>query len=186
MLRSSTIAVTALLLISAAFGSAPQQQNLPMTCSELMPENGPYVSFFESVGRGNALSNKAVALNVFMVLAYREKLASIMGRGSSDNPIDGLIRKALCIYRIETEPLKLVTFDDPKFIEAFKPIGKELEKKVAQVVQDAEVDRLRRQAYEKRLEKNSSLVEKLRREAEVSADRQFERIARAAKKEAKR
>ncbi|MBY0370011.1 hypothetical protein K2X33_04945 [bacterium] len=158
---------------------------LPLECSELMPDNAPFVGFFEGVGRANLRSDGALTKRVFRLIAIRERLQSAAALAPDQNPIDLLIRKTLCFFREKKEPLKTVSVDDAEFLTFLKESLPDLERKVDQTVLQIETEKQQRKVYEKMLQANQALEASLRAKAELDADRDFERLTKAAKQQAR-
>jgi len=165
--------------------SDPGVYSLPMNCSELLPDPSPFINYFEAVGRGVVTSNKKLSSRIFKVLAIREKVSDAFDRQRDQHPIDSLIKKTLCYYREQKEPLKPVTFDDSNFITYLSQSMTELESKVNEVVYQWEVDEAQRKQFEKIVEKNQQLIQKMKILAEEQADAEVKRIAKKAKKTVK-
>jgi hypothetical protein len=184
----SARAVGVLLLLAIPYGlraatPAPNAATvLPMTCAELLPDVGPYLSFFEAVGRSAVNSDRMLARHIFKILALREKMVEAADRAREQNPVDVLIRKTLCFYREQREPLKVVGYDDPQLTQFLHSSIRELEGKVQQSIFLWEYDRQERRAYERELERNQAIVDTVREQADVDADRAYEKISEAAKR----
>jgi hypothetical protein len=158
---------------------------LPMTCSELLPEISPYLNFFEAVARGNVAQDRSVSKRVYRILLLREKISVTADRFREQNPVDTLIRKTLCFYREQKEPLKPTPYDDAEFLKFLRGALKELELKVEDAVYDVEYERQQRHEYERQLLANQGIVERVKKEADVDAERTFERLTSAARKKVK-
>jgi hypothetical protein len=155
---------------------------LPLNCSELLPDTAPFLNFFEAVGKGAVAKNRRLAKRIFKIMALRERLAEIPDRAREQNPIDTLIRKTLCFYREQKEPLSPVGYDDAAFVAFLKGSLPDLEEKIDKVIYQSEYDRQQRKEYERQLERNQGVVLNLRREADLEADQSFERITNRAKR----
>ena len=161
--------------------SEPGVYSLPMNCSELLPDPGPFINYFEAVGRGLVTSNRKLSARIFKILAIREKISDAVDRQRDQHPIDVLVKKTLCYYRETKEPLKPVTYDDESFVSYLSGVMKDLEIKVDEVVYQWELDRAQRLQFEKIVEKNQHLIESLKREAQAMADADVKKIANKAK-----
>lgn len=159
-----------------------QSASLPMTCAELLPDTTPYIQFFEAVGRGQVISDRRFSKRVYRILALRERMVDVVEKGRDQNPLDTLIRKVLCFYREQKEPLKPVGYDDAQFLSFIKASLKDLEEKVDETVYQWEFERQQRKAFERRALKNQKLVDALVREADVEADQLFGKLSARAKK----
>lgn len=155
---------------------------LPMTCAELLPNMGPYLNFFEAVGRGNVATDRQFARRIFRILSLRDKLVEEADRAREQNPVDVLIRKTLCFYREQREPLKAISYDDERFVAFLKTSLKELENHVDDAIFSFEFERAQRLEYQRELERYQTVVERVREQADLDADRNFEKIAGAAKR----
>ena len=178
-----------LILLAPLAQAASGRENgvflLPLECSELLPDSSPYLQFFEAVGRGRLRSDKPLAKRVFEILALRERMQKDASQSREQNPIDLLVRKTLCFYREKKEPLKMVPYDDPDFLAYVRSNLGDLEAKVRQVISQHEYDRQQRKEYERILTENQELEESVRTQAEVAADREFERLSSVARRKAK-
>lgn len=155
---------------------------LPMTCAELLPNMGPYLNFFEAVGRGNVGNDRAFSRRIFRILALRDKLVEEADRAKEQNPVDVLIRKTLCFYREQREPLKPVPYDDDAFVGFLRTSLKELEGHVDDAIFTWEFERAQRREFERQLERNQTAVDAVREQADVDADRAFEKLSSNAKR----
>lgn len=170
-------------------GAAPSSQGqgpqlLPLTCAELLPDVTPYVLFFDAVGRGQVAKDRRFSKRVYRVLALRDRVNDFMDKGADVNPVDGLIRKTLCFYREQKEPLRAIPYDDAEFLKFLKGSIKDLESKVESAVFDWELERQERREFERRARKNQKIVDSVIREADIEADQAFDKIAQRAKKKA--
>lgn len=183
-LAASPAAVGFLLIGSPALGAPLQAReiSLPMTCAELLPEAEPFRNFFEAVARGMVTSNTRLSKRMFFVLSMRQKLSASDKRSREDNPLDTLVRKTLCFFRENKEPLRAIPFDDAQFKKYIASSIDELEKKANEAVFQAEFDRLQRESYEKRLDRNRDLVERVRQEADRAAQHSFEQLTKKARR----
>lgn len=175
-----------LLLFSLSVSAVSSRENgvflLPLECSELLPDSAPYLQFFEAVARGELKKDKAFSKRVFRILALRDKLQASAHQSRDQNPIDLLIRKTLCFYREKKEPLKMVPYDDPAFLQFLRGSFSDLEQTVEATIFQREYDKQQRKEYERLLTQNQELEESVRSQAEVDADRNFEKLSNAAKK----
>src|SRR5262249_4670026 len=142
----------------------------------------PFTGFFEAVGKGAGGKDRKFAKQIFKIMALRDRMSEIPDKARDTNPVDTLIRRTLCFYREQEDPGSPGGYDDPKFIAYLKENIKALEGKVEDVIFQAEYDRQQRRQYEQRLEKNQGVVTTLRREADLDADRSFDKIINNAKK----
>jgi hypothetical protein len=176
------------LALAAAGEAAPMRGRsvvLPMTCAELLPEAEPFTEFFEAAARGSVTTNARLSKRMFRVLSMRDKLTEVEKRGPADNAINALIRKTLCFYRENTDPVRPIPFDDPQFMKYMTSAIEDLERKADEAVFDAEFARLQREEYEKRLERNQDLIEQLRQEADRAAQRSYEQLSQKARRKIK-
>lgn len=179
----------ALALSSGAIAAPSSQgtgtQMLPLTCAELLPDVTPYVMFFDAVGRTQVAQDRRFSKRIYRVLALRDRVNDFADRGVDVNPVDTLVRKTLCFYREQKEPLKPVSYDDPEFLKFLKANMKELDAKVDAAVFQWELERQERREFERRARKNQQIVESVMREADIEADQTFDKLAQRAKKKAK-
>lgn len=171
-------------MVNVSFSEENLPTQLPLNCSELMPEPTPYINFFEACGNklASTLEEKKYAIQVYKILYLRKK---IMSETKDANPIDTLIQKTLCFYREQKEPLKAIAIDNPSFLVYLKSSLPELERKVNEVVYQIESERLRKEAYEKSLQKNNVIIEKIQDEAYKQANQSFDKISKKAKQKIK-
>lgn len=158
---------------------------LPLECSELLPDSTPFIQFFEAVARGRLRSDKAFSKRIFEIIALRERMQKNASQSREQNPVDILIRKTLCFYREKKEPLKMVPYDDAEFLAYLRGSFGDLESKVREIISQREFDRQQRKEYERLLTENQELENSIRNQAEVEADRQYEKLSTAAKRRAK-
>ncbi len=188
MSRSVVLSVL-LFLGSHSFGIPTsrdfQSAALPLTCAELLPDTTPYVTFFEAVARGQVSTNRTFSKRVYRILSLRDRMVDVVEKGRDQNPIDSLIRKTLCFYREQKEPLKPVPFDDDQFLTYIKASMKDLEAKVDDAVFDWEFERQQRREFERMAIRNQKKVDSVAREADVEADRHFEKLSLRAKRKVK-
>lgn len=162
-----------------------QSASLPLTCAELLPDTTPYLLFFEAVGRGQVATNRTFSKRIYRILSLRERMVDVVEKGRDQNPIDSLVRKTLCFYREQKEPLKPVPFDDTAFLSFLKVSMKDLETKVDEAVYEWELERQQRKEFERMALRNQKKVDSLVREADVEADRVFEKLSQRAKRKVK-
>lgn len=158
---------------------------LPINCSELLPEESPFVQFFEAAARGSAARDKDLAKRMFRVLEMRDRFIKNPDLLQDENPVDVLVRKTLCFYRQQKEPLRPVSYEDQGFLKFLKGAIRELEGKVEDALFLALLEREQRLTYERDLQKNRSLIESVRQEALREADRAYTKIVDNAKRKAK-
>jgi len=157
---------------------------LPINCSELLPDNSPFLGFFTAVASGTVVSDQRLSRRLFRVLALREKINDNPDLTRDQNPIDLLIRKTLCFFREQKDPLRTVPFDDPEFLKFMKSAVKDLEAKVDDAVFGLEFELQQRTEYEKRMEKNRKVIDAVQREAQKEAEVVYNRLSRNAKRKA--
>ncbi len=156
-----------------------------MNCVELLPDPSPFINYFEAVGRGLVTSNRKLSSRIFKILAIREKVIDAVDRQRDQHPVDKLIRKTLCYYREQKEPLKPVTYDDANFVSYLTQSMNELENKVDEVVFQWELDEAQRKQFEKIVEKNQQLIQAMKMEAEEQAEAKVRKISKRAKNQVK-
>jgi hypothetical protein len=179
-----TLLLLFFLTTKVSFAEENLPTQLPLNCSELMPEPTPYLNFFEACGNKLATNatDRKYAVQIYKVLYLRKR---ILPETKDANPIDTLIQKTLCFYREQKEPLKAIAIDNPAFINYLKGSLPELERKVNEVVYQIESERLRKEAYEKSLQKNSVVIEKVQDQAYSAANQTFDKISKKAKQKIK-
>ncbi|NBT58252.1 hypothetical protein EBT16_05660 [bacterium] len=158
---------------------------LPLNCSELLPDNSTFVSYFDSVGKGQVVSDKALSQKIFRILALRERVQDTPGLFDGANPVDVVIRRTLCYYRQQKDALRPVPYYDSHFLSFLKENIKDLEKKVEAVILECQYKLLSRELLEKRAKKNQALVESEKKQAEKTAAQIFERLNQQATRKAK-
>ncbi len=159
---------------------------LPLTCAELLPDMTPYIQFFDAVGRAEITKDRRFSKRIYRILALRENMLDLSDRGREQNPIDLLVRKTLCFYREQKDPIRPISYDDPEFTKFLKTSIKELETKVEKAVFDWELERQERKEFERRAKQNQKLVNALEREADIEAAQTFSRLSQRAKQKAMR
>ncbi len=158
---------------------------LPASCGELLSDISPFLGFLEAVANGLANSDRNLSRRLLRLLSLRAEVLRNNERLRSDNGIDGTLRRALCFYREQREPLRPVTFDDEGFIRFLRESIGELEKKVESSIFDVELEAARRRQLENRLAKNRVAAERLELEANRAARTSYNRILEQARKKAK-
>jgi hypothetical protein len=88
--------MTLMLLIKLFLnnGFADELQTLPDTCNELLPDRAPYIALFDQTAQLWAAESTQQAKKMFDILALRTMYQE--STKDYDNPIDWLIRDALC------------------------------------------------------------------------------------------
>ena len=142
---------------------------LPLNCSELLPDIAPFTDFFEAVAKGTVKTEPRFSKRLFKILALRGKLFESGRRMKKENPVDILIRKTLCFYREQKEPLKPISYDNPHFIAFLRSASMDLENKVDEAIFQWEFERYQRDYYEAQLDKNSKIIRKLRHQDRVGS-----------------
>ena len=190
-MRAVSFALTSLLLgllaVPSARGvvaSVPRGgvYLLPMTCAELLPDNGPYLGFLESVGQGSVGTDSDLSKRIFRLLALRAKFLDARDVAPENNPVDILIRRTLCFFREQKDPLRTIPYDDGAFLRFFRTSLRELELKIDGAIFQVEVERAQRHAYESQLQRNRTVVERMRREADAVAETEYDRLTKSAKR----
>ena len=155
---------------------------MPISCAELLQDASPFLGFFEAVAKGTVAQDMKLSRRIFRILALREKLGDITGRSREGNPVDTLIRRTLCFYREQKEPLKPIAFDDADFLKFLRESVKDLELKVDDTIFQWEFEREQRREYERRLRQNAGVVKSVQKEADAEAERTYDRLSGAARK----
>jgi len=158
---------------------------LPLNCSELLPDNSAFVSYFDSVGRGQVVADKALSQKIFRILALRQKLNDSPSLFDGANPVDVVIRRTLCYYRQQKDALQPVPYYDPKILSFLKENIGELEKKVEAVILECQYKVISKELLETRAKKNQAMVESVKKQAEKTADQVFDKIHQQALRKAK-
>jgi len=81
--------------------------------------------------------------------------------------------------------LKPVTFDDANFISYLSSALKDVESKVDDIVYQWELDRVQKAQFEKIVEKNQHLIQKMKMEADEMAEAEVKKLSQKAKKNLK-
>jgi hypothetical protein len=175
-----------LLVLSLPLKAAIQPDSgvymMPMNCSELLPDNAPFVNFFEAVALAAVEKDRAFAKRLLRVKALRERVSESVTRGKEQNPVDVIIRRSICFYREQKEPLKPVSFDDAGLMQFMKSSVKELEAKVEDAVFQTEFEKYQREEYERRVQRNFRALQSLEQEANREASFSYEKLSKAARK----
>lgn len=158
---------------------------MPMNCGELLPETSGFLGFFDSVAKGAAYEDRALSKRLLRLISLREKINDAADLSRHPNPVDTLIQKTICFYRIQKEPLKAVAFDDEGFLHFIKSSLKDLEAKVEDAVFATQFERFQKEEFSRRVLANKDLIETLEREASKDAGRTFGRISDNAKRKAR-
>ncbi|MCB0406385.1 MAG: hypothetical protein KDD51_16505 [Bdellovibrionales bacterium] len=169
----------------ALLGNVGSVHLLPLNCSELLPDEAPFVAFFESVAKAGANEQRDLARRMLKILALREKLASSTDWSQNENPVDELVRKTLCFYREQKDPLRTVTYNDPQIISYLKEAIKPLEAKVEDAIFLAEFEREQRMRYEHQIEKNREVIRTLEQQAQRDAKAEYSEISKNARRKAR-
>lgn len=185
--KAATAVVTVILTLTPlAHGrTAMPVFTLPQSCGELLSDIGPFLGFLDAVANGLANSDRTLSRRLLRLLALRNEALRNNERLRSDNAIDGTLRRALCFYREQREPLRPVAFDDDGFIRFLRESIGDLEKKVEGAIFDVELESARRRQLESRLAKNRAAAERLEAEADRAARTSYNRILDQARKKAK-
>jgi hypothetical protein len=165
--------------------SASPVFTLPASCGELLSDIGPFLGFLEAVASGLANSERTLSKRVLRLLALRNEALRNNDRLRNDNPIDGVLRRALCFYREQREPIRPVPFDDEGFVRFLRESIGELEKNVENAIFEIELESARRRQLESRLAKNRAAAERLEAEANRAARTSYDKILERARKKAK-
>lgn len=165
---------------------AQPQYLLPLNCSELLPNESSFLSYFESVGRGQVATNKRLSERIFRILALREKLQESSSWVEGRNPIDDLIRRTLCFYRQQRDALSPVPFDSAEIVSFISQNIKELESKIEAAVLEIEYRKAKEDILKKKAQKYQQLVEKEKQIANRKARELFEALSRKAAKKAQK
>lgn len=153
---------------------------LPNTCNELIADAGPYIGFLEAVAQGVVGSDPTLAKKILRVLALREELLRENDMARGVNPVDALVRRTLCYYREQIEPVAPVQFNDASFVRFMRDSIGQLNSKVEDAVFEVVLQDAEEKELERKLERNRRRADKMRAEAERSAEKSFKRIAKAA------
>jgi len=153
---------------------------LPMNCSELIPDPEPFLGFFEAIAQSQAVADKSLSRRILNTIALRNKLAE--GWAKDANPIDGLIRKTLCFYRQQTDPLGVIPYSDPRIIAYVRKSMPQLEEKTKEVIFLVELEKAQRDAFESQIDKNRHVVQSIEAQAQKDANKIFSDISKSAKK----
>ncbi|NBW99016.1 hypothetical protein EBR03_05540, partial [bacterium] len=134
---------------------------LPLNCSELLPDNTPFLSYLESVAKGQVITDKTLSQKIFRILALRDKLNQASGLFEGPNPIDTVIRRTLCYYRQQKDALQPVPYFDPKILSFLKENIRELEKKVEAVIVECQYQVLNRERLAQKAQQEEEIQEEL-------------------------
>lgn len=161
-------------------GLAPEATSflLPLNCAELLPDTQPFLTFFGSVARSTVVTDSTLSKRMFRVLALREKIQE-SGRDSGIS--DVLIRRTLCFYRQQKEPLAQVSYQDPDFVKYLRTALPELEKKLEDVILNIEIAKAEESHFQDQIERNQRSVERLERDAIREADSTYKKLSKVAR-----
>jgi hypothetical protein len=137
------------------------------------------MNFLEGVARSSITKEPKFSRRIFRLLSYRTKVGEL--RPKDQNPVELLIRKTLCFYREQREPMKAVSIDDPKFLQYLHGALRELENKVEEAAFQVELERQQKAEYEKKLQGNEALVERVTNQMDREVEREFQKMAKAAR-----
>ncbi len=182
MTRLFWLLVAVTLISPVPARSADGVYLMPMNCTELLPDHSLFIGFMEAVAKGQVTADRALSKRLFRILALREKMVDAAAKYRDSNPVDLLIRKTECFYREQKEPLAQVPFNDSQFLAFLRSNLKELETKIDDAILDWQIEQEQRGKYEAQLQKNQSLVESLRKEADREAKVAFEKLSSNAKR----
>lgn len=154
---------------------------MPINCSELVPDSSPFLGFFESFGRGVSSTSRDLSRRVFRMLAVRERIASETGRTGDSNPLDPLIRKFLCFYREQKEPLRIVAYDDSDFLRFVTKEISTLEKKIDDAIFQVAFEEHSRKEYERRISTQRAVIDAIRDQADREAIQLYDKISSTAR-----
>lgn len=187
MKRNGFKVIALLLGLATAAPASPLSQEggvflMPMSCAELLQDPAPFLAYFEAVAKGQVSKDRKFSRRMFRILSMREKLGEATGRTREANPIDAIIRRTICFYREQKEPLKPVGFDDADFLKFMHTSLKELEDKVEDSIFQWEFERQQRREYERRLKITEGAAQAVAREAEGDAERAYDKLSAAARK----
>lgn len=177
--------LSGLLFCTRALVAQPQYL-LPLNCSELLPNESSFLSYFESVGRGQVATNKRLSERIFRILALRETLQESSSLLEGRNPIDHLVRRTLCFYRQQRDALSPVPFDSPEIVSFIGQNIKELEGKVEAAIVEIEYRKAKADILKKKAQKYQRLVEKEKQIATRKARELFEALSQKAVRKAKK
>src|SRR5262245_59423451 len=110
----------------AAFSAESGTYLMPMNCTELLPDNTQFVGCLDAVAKGQVTADRALAKRVFRLLALREKMNDAASKYRDVNPIDLLIRRTLCFYREQKEPMAAVPYNNVQFVTFLRANLREL------------------------------------------------------------
>lgn len=175
-----------LLLLSHIGRGSNAEFLLPLNCTELLPDQTQFLSYFESVGKGQVKNNKRLSQRIFKILALRERLQKDTQIYEGKNPVDHLIQKTLCFYRQQKEPLAPVPFDDPKVVSFINQNLKELEAKVEAVVLEVEYRKAKESLLRRKALKYQKLVEEEKQIANRKANELFKILSNKANRKAQK
>jgi len=185
-LRNILVLLVFILMASPLYAAPVPQEGgvfiMPMSCAELLQDPAPFLGYFEAVAKGQVSKDRKFSRRLFRVLSLREKLGEATGRTREANPIDAIIRRTICFYREQKEPLKPVAFDDEEFLKFLRVSVKELEEKVDDSIFQWEFERQQRREYERRMKVSEGAAQTVSREAERDADLTYDRLTSAARK----
>ncbi len=159
---------------------------LPLNCSELLPDSTPFVEFLTAVGQSQVEKDRSFSRRIFRVIALRKKLYEENDWIRDHNPIDLLIQKTLCFFRIQKDPISPISYDNPEILKFLKESLDELEAKVDEAIFDTEFESEERKRYEKQIERNAKLIRTVEGQAQREANKEYGQITKSAKRKAQK
>lgn len=178
--------LTALVFLGGPTLVAQPQYLLPLNCSELLPQEASFLSYFESVGKGQVATNKKLSERIFRILALRDQLQESSSLIEDRNPIDELVRRTLCFYRQQKDALSPVPFDSPEMVSFIGQNIRELESKVEAVILEIEYRKASQDILKRKAQRHQRLVDKEKQIAARKARELFETLSRKAVNKAKK
>jgi len=158
---------------------------MPYNCPELLPDNTPYIEFFTAAAKGAATNDPKLSARLFRILKMGERVNNDFDRSRKENPIDVAIRKTICFYREQKDPMSPIPFDDRGFLTFLNSSIRELETRVDDIVYQVEFEKFQRREYELRALRNRSKIATIEKKADRAADNSFEKLSQAARRKVK-
>ncbi|HOW16131.1 MAG TPA: hypothetical protein PK443_00285 [bacterium] len=160
-----SIMMTLLLLIKLFLnnGFADELQTLPDTCDELLPDKAPYIALFDQTAQLWAIESTQQAKKMFDILALRTMYQE--STKDYDNPIDWLIRDALCNCSVKNKG-ELFNSGSLKLRKCLNSDLSKFIKKAQKAYIDLVVENNKKEKMLKLSEQQMTRIEKLREQAQ--------------------
>ena len=172
-------AVCGVLFVSSAPAENPSLQFLlPVNCAELLPDNDEFLGFLETVAGNLVATDKALAQRLFKMLAMRQKLLedNQPEEQAVAHKMETYLRRFLCYYREQGDPLRQIMFDDPGVLAYIKKNLPSLEQKINEILKQGQRHLKDRDRYEAQLRRLEGQISALKIEARRQAEKTVAKV----------